>query len=239
MFFCFATCLVGLSIGLMINIYVVGDALFPPTPLPSTSSTSNTAPPSNTPPSLNLASDEFTAAKTDDSGEPHYNQETLLWQAYAVLAALKEHNYTALSDLVHPDKGLTFTPYSTVDATKDRRLSADALSKSASNTDLYIWGLWDGSGLPIQLSIQDYFDRFVYNANFYSAPMFGVNMVLSSGNSQENVAAAYPEGEFIEFYFPGIEPNNNGFDWCGLKLVFERAEQGYQLVGLIHSEWTI
>jgi len=222
----------------MINLNVVGGALFPHTPSQRTVSTSDTVPLSSKPQSSTPESNEDTE-KANESGEPQYNQEALLQQAYAVLSALKEKNYTALSGLVHPDKGLTLTPYSTVDSTKDRRLSAAELSKSGSNTDLSIWGLHDGSGFPIQLSIQDYFDRFVYNAEYASAPMLGVNRVISAGNSLENVAAAYPEGEFVEFYIPGIEPKNNGFDWCGLKLVFERVAEEYKLVGLIHSEWTI
>ena len=66
-----------------------------------------------------------------------------------------------------------------------------------------------------------------------------MDLVISSGNSLENVSKAYPSASFVEFYYPGLEEANEGFDWCALKLVLEPYEGNLMLVGVIHSQWTI
>lgn len=231
LFYCVATCLVGLSIGLMINIQVVGDTLFTYSGKQSTATIG--------------AQTRSTDAQTFSSVESGlaipdapYHQEALLQKSYQVLNALAAQDFEALSKLVHSEKGLRLTPYSTVDPSKDLSVGADELSKASQNQTLYTWGISKSSSAPIHLSITDYFSSYVYNADYLTAPMIGVNTLFSSGNSLENVIDAYPDGEFVEFYFPGIKSQNNGFDWCGLKLVFEWHETDYKLVGLIHSEWT-
>jgi len=233
-FFCLVTCLLGLSIGLMVNLHVVGDFVTPPaenTPSTSQSVIAVQAPVTKT--AAEKSHDE------SDGAPLEVTNEGLLKQSFLVLRALKEQDYPAFAQLVHPSKGVRFTPFSTVDKEADRYFKQNELSKAKEDTTLYIWGLQDGSGLPIQLSIQDYIKKFVYNADYASAPQIGINTLFSSGNSLENVAEAYPDCHFVEFYFPEIDPKNNGFDWCGLKLVFEPVGQSYQLVGIIHSEWTI
>lgn len=176
---------------------------------------------------------------TDSEPVEALAQKELLRQSYVVLDALKNKDYAALSALVHPQKGLTLTPYSTVDPLKDQTLPCEDIAKVSKNENLYVWGFYDGSGAPIQLSIADYFEQFVYNADYSSAPMIGVDTVLSTGNSLENVATAYPDARFVEFYYPKLDPKHDGLDWCGLKLVFEQVLSNFKLVGIIHSEWTI
>lgn len=222
----------------MINVQVVGDALFAAghsqgakSPAVSTSAPSN---------SESLPSTKVKVTQDSDATSvTPLGQEELIRQSYLVLNSLKNQDYLALSGYVHPQKGLTLTPYSTVDPQKDKTLQSGDIAKAAKNDALYVWGFHDGSGAPIQLSISDYFKTYVYNADYSKAPMIGVNTVLSMGNSLENVQVAYPDAQFVEFYFPSLDPKYNGLDWCGLKLVFEQVLQEYKLVGLIHSEWTI
>ena len=59
-----------------------------------------------------------------------------------------------------------------------------------------------------------------------------------TGNALENVAESFPGCRFLEYHFPGLEPKNEGFDWCSLKLVLSPYQGEWRLVGLIHSEWT-
>lgn len=238
-FLCLLTCLLGLSIGLMVNLHVIGGTIFSPDLTQKTPSTSQLVINQDASQPITPSADTNSSNETEQSNDQGYNQEMLLKQAYAVLNAFKNHNYKDLSELIHPTKGVSFTPFSTVDRTTDRTFTSTDLLKTESNKNLYIWGLQDGSGIPIQLTMLDYFNRYVYNADYVDAPMIGVNTVISTGNSLENVSEAYPDCYFVEFYFPGINPENKGFDWCGLKLVFESNANDYVLVGIIHSEWTI
>lgn len=163
----------------------------------------------------------------------------LLERAGQVLESLKTEDYAALSQLVHPQRGVTLTPYSTVDPIRDNVLTQADVAKLATDDQISLWGLYDGSGNPIRCTGTEYFDRYVFNTDYTQAPQVGIDTILISGNALENVTAAYPDGRFVEYHFPGIDPALEGFDWCSLKLVFEEWDNDWYLVGLIHGEWTI
>ena len=166
------------------------------------------------------------------------NNDILLERSESALELLKAEDYTGLSALIHPEKGLTLTPFSTVSAEYDRTLSSQEVSVLSEDEETYVWGVMDGSGMPIRSTCDAYFDRFVFNADYTQAPEVGIDTVLMSGNALENVADAYPQARFVDYSFPGIAPEKNGYDWCSLKLVFEPWQNNWYLVGLIHSEWT-
>ena len=155
------------------------------------------------------------------------------------LAALKESDYEALAALVHPEKGVTLTPYSTVEPSCDRNLLPAQLVVLPEDDIPYVWGIEDGTGAPIELTGREYFERYVFNADYTAAPETAVDTVLMQGNALENVASAYPEGRFVEYHFPGLDEQMAGYDWCSLKLVFECYQGYWYLVGLVHSEWTV
>lgn len=186
--------------------------IFPPGPLSPESSTDTCDPTDNTP---------------------------LLEAGDAVLEALKRGDIQVLAALIDTERGVTFTPYSTVDPRSDLTFLPDQFTEAGINGTRYVWGATQGKGDPIELTLPEYLKRYVYNAEYTRAPVIGVDHVFSSGNSLENVAEAYPDARFLEYYFPGVDPSNNGFDWCALKLVFLPRDEGYRLVGIIHSEWTI
>ena len=178
---------------------------------------------------------DMAAATDPDSNAP------LLEAGNAVLDALKRSDIQTLSALVDPERGVTFTPYSTVDPHSDLTFSPDQLSQAWANGARYIWGHTQGKGDAITMTLPEYLQSYVFNADYTQAPIIGVNSVLSSGNSLENVEDAYPDDRFLEYYFPGQDPEIGGLDWCALKLVFsDEGHAGtYKLVGIIHSEWTI
>lgn len=163
----------------------------------------------------------------------------LLMRATSVLSAIKSKDYITLSTYVHPQKGVTFTPYSTVEPEANLNFSVSGIARAGEDPLQYIWGITDGRGSPIQLTMADYFAVYVFNADYTQAPIIGVDRVIGSGNAPENVAEAYPQGRFVEFHFPWLAKENKGFDWCSLKLVFEEYNGDFKLVGIIHSQWTI
>lgn len=163
----------------------------------------------------------------------------LLRAAFDVAAALKNQDYQTLSTFVHPTDGVIFTPYSTVDPKANLRFYPTQIANLGNDTSKYLWGISDGKGEALELTAAEYFARYVYNADYLQAPMLGVDQIIGSGNALENVSEVFPDSRFVEFYFPGITPEYNGFDWCGLKLVFTEYKNEYKLSAIIHSEWTI
>ena len=55
----------------------------------------------------------------------------------------------------------------------------------------------------------------------------------------ENQFEIYDNPIVVEYYFPGFNPEYEGMDWKSLRLVFEKYEDSWKLVGIIHNQWTI
>lgn len=177
-------------------------------------------------------------AQQSDSPDLPLGNEVLLARAMEVAGYLRDRDWSALAGAVHPERGVRFTPYSSV-SDGDMVFSPEEAAAFGTDARSYMWGYSDGAGEPMTMTVRDYVDRFVFNANFTQAPLLAVNRVQVYGNALENVADAYPEGSFVEFYYDGLDPASEGFDWCALKLVFESYQGRLMLVGVIHSEWTI
>ena len=159
----------------------------------------------------------------------------LLGTASYAVQVLKDKDYAALSSLVDPERGIAFTPYSTVEPKLDRVLTRQEVAALEQDAAVYTWGLYDGSGEPIQMTNEQYFERFVFNTDYTRASMIGIDRVLLTGNALENITDAYPGCRFVDYSIPDDE----GVDWYSLKLVFRPGDTGWLLVGIVHGEWTI
>ncbi|MGN9163773.1 hypothetical protein ACTNDY_00610 [Tissierellaceae bacterium HCP3S3_D8] len=164
---------------------------------------------------------------------------SLMVHAINTMEVIKNRDMDKLSTVVHPTKGIRFTPYPYVEIDSDQIFQREQLTSALKSSQTYTWGNYDGSGEPIKLTFKDYYDRFVYDEDFANPQLIGNNIIVGQGNTEENVVKAYPNGKFIEFYFSGFKSEYGGADWRSLKLVFEQEEGTWYLVGIIHGEWTI
>ena len=195
-----------------------------------------TAPPGTSQNPVNSSS--AARSTTADPLEPTDNF-SLLSSACAVNRCLQQRSWATLSAYVHPDRGVTFTPYSTVDPENDLNFSADQIKELGQDFNVYTWGIEDGRGDPIKMTFKEYFERYVYNRDYTQAVEIGIDRVMTGGNALENLTEAYPGCRFVDFSFPSADPVNDGLDWSSLKLVFEPSEAHWYLVGIVHGEWTI
>ena len=178
--------------------------------------------------------EELEGNKGDESSEAD-----LLKRALHVIELIGNKDMENLSNYVHPTKGLRFSPYDFIDAKSYVVFTKEEVAKLNENTKVYTWGNYDGTGEPIKLSFNDYYEKFIYDVNFANPHMIGSNTIIGKGNTISNIEEVYPDGNFIEFYFSGIDPKYEGMDWRSLKLVFEQENGVWYLVGIIHSQWTI
>lgn len=155
------------------------------------------------------------------------------------LGALKNKNFGYLATLAHPEKGVRFTPYAYVDLENNVVLKADEIKNIMADSRSFLWGHYDGSGEPMNLPFGEYFDKFVWDRDFSEAYLEMKNQSIGSGNSINNIEEAYPEGQYYEYHFPGFDPQYEGMDWVSLRLVFEKYEEKWYLVGVVHAQWTI
>lgn len=167
------------------------------------------------------------------------DNDLVLNQAIKVLELLKEQDWIAVSDYVHPEKGVRLSPYQNVDINKDLVFTEGQIHSILASSLIYSWGTYDGTGDLIELHFSAYYYKFIYDEEFINATVIGNNKVVSYGNTINNIKEIYKDGYFIEFYFSEIDPQYGGLDWRSLTLVFEECEGIWYLVGIIHGEWTI
>lgn len=164
---------------------------------------------------------------------------SLLTTAMEVIDLIEDMNMSDLDVYVHPSKGVRFTPYDYVDLQNDIVIQAAQFQNLVNSPVVNNWGEFDGTGDPIDMTFDDYYDRFIYDVDFANPEMIGNNYKIGTGNIINNVDTEYPNGQFVEFHFTGFDPQYNGMDWRSLKLVFEDHNGAWHLVGIIHGEWTI
>lgn len=223
---CVLALALGICAGLMLNVKVLGGRGILPGPRPSAT------------PSGAVTTAVLPIAPPMEELDPTDNAP-LLKSGETVLAALKAGDVETLSTLTDLDRGITFTPYSTVDPHSDLTFLPDQLAQAGSSNTTYVWGYTQGKGDPISLTLSEFLDQYVFSTDYTRAPVIGIDHINVSGNALENVADAYPGDRFLEYYIPGENPEYGGLDWSALKLVFTNVGGAYKLVGIIHSEWTI
>lgn len=166
-------------------------------------------------------------------------------RAAKAIMALKEQDIDELAGLVHPVKGVTFSPYTYVRPLQgapgeaDLVFSASQLRDLWSDTTIYHWGAYDGSGEPIELTFPEYYERFVYDVDFARPDAVGFDETVGQGNTINNIAEVYPNAVTVEYHFEGIDAQYEGMDWRSLRLVLEEVDGVWYVVGIVHDEWTI
>jgi len=158
--------------------------------------------------------------------------------AYKVLEYIRDDDFTSLQHLIHPDLGVTFSPYATVNLSTNRQFTSSQISRLNTDTNIYVWGVFNGSGEPIELTPADYFARFVSAAEFINAPDIGVNQIIRSGNALENITETFPDIRFVDFHISRGEPTDET-DWSSLRLGFENYNGNLRLIAVVYSSWTI
>jgi len=164
---------------------------------------------------------------------------SLLLTALTLAELIGDEDFEAVAQYVDPVNGVRFSPYGYVDVTTDRVYAAQDLETAMQDQTVYNWGAFDGTGDPIDMDFDDYYDRFIYDHDFANPHMIGNNTVIGTGNTLVNISQVYPNASFVEFHFTGFEPMYEGMDWRSLRLVLEEQNGDWVLLGIIHDEWTI
>ena len=179
--------------------------------------------------------------KNNIQNSPSYDDTTLLNISNTILTFFKNRDFVHLSEYIHPQYGVRFSPYGNTDTMRDKRLSKEELMQLSKSNKSIKWGISDGTGEPINLSISNYIKRFVYDADFLNAKDISVNKIIGEGVSfnADTIKHIYPNSDFIEFYFPGFNPKYQGMDWRALIFVFKKENGKQYLIAVIHDQWRV
>lgn len=191
---------------------------------------------SPTPSHTSTPSGETSAPAT---ASPAADTSALPALADSLVGLVAQQRWDTLARFVHPEQGLRFSPYGYVDSS-DVVLTPASVATLNASTEPRLWGRYDGSGKPIRMPFDEYYERFVYDRRYREAIRGSVNEQLGTGNTINNLPAFFGgNAAFIEYHVRGSE-EYSGMDWRSLRLVFlPDAEGRWRLVGLVHDEWTI
>jgi len=156
--------------------------------------------------------------------------------AYRVLEYIRDDDFVSLSHVVHPEYGVVLSPYATINLATDRRFSAEQIAAIDTDTNVYVWGVYNGRGEPIELTPAEYFDKFVPAADFFDAKIIGINRIVRSGNALENITEVFPNVQFIDFHISGGD-SIEAPDWSSLRLGFEEYDGYFRLITIVYSTW--
>ncbi|MBD3288827.1 hypothetical protein GF337_08505 [candidate division KSB1 bacterium] len=175
-------------------------------------------------------------SKPSEKANTEQPQEIIKKRSREILRALKEKNMKKLAEYVHPEKGVRISPSGYIDVKSDVVLTPAKIRRA--ETNIYHWGYEDGSGDSIKLSFGNFIDTYLYDYDFLKAQETGYEEVIQKGNTKVNITEVYPNSKFITYHFPGTDKNDH-FDWRSLRLVFEKKNETWYLVGISHDQWTI
>lgn len=163
---------------------------------------------------------------------------TLEEAAYQVINALAVMDMETVADFVHPEKGVRFSPYTYVEE-EHLVFSAEELPDLVGLNETFTWGQFDGTGDPINMTFDEYYDRFIYSADFADPEAMAVNEELGWSSMINNIDEFYPGSSFVEYHFSGFDEQYGGLDWVSLRLVFIQEDGVWFLVGVVKDQWTI
>ena len=170
---------------------------------------------------------------------PEDAKEIIGETAGLVVRAIADKDFDTVSEYTHPELGVRFTPYTFVTVESDLVFTKNEIKNFLNDANVYLWGYYDGSGEEIRLTPGEYYEKFIYPADYVNAPQIGYNEVLSFGNMLENQFEVYKGAIIVEYYYPGFDPQYGGLDWRSLRLVFQQNNGSWKLTGLINNQWTI
>lgn len=161
----------------------------------------------------------------------------LAQSSWDTLQAIRQENWQEVAKATHPELGLRFSPYLYLQST-DVLVSADALLALTQTTTPRLWGTQQGSGEPLEMSFEAYYERYIYSADFFFADVIGYNQQAHPSNLLDNCGEIYLHNAFIDYHFEGFNPDYGGMDFRTLRLIFAPYQNEWRLVAIVNDEWT-
>ncbi|SFP67876.1 hypothetical protein [Salibacterium halotolerans] len=175
-----------------------------------------------------------TAGENAGSGE-----EAAASAAQSVVDYLISQDWTRLSELVHPQEGVLFSPYVYVREDEAQVFQAEEIESFFQNEQQHVWGTQDGSGRPIEMTPSAYYEEYIYDPGLSDPDEMNVGEIAQRGSMQNNIQDVFPDATVVEFYVEGSGESAQ-MNWSALNVVMKQDESGaWKVVALVNDEWTI
>lgn len=155
-----------------------------------------------------------------------------------IVTRLQNRDYQALSQYVHPDEGLTVTPYLYVDS-EAVTFTKQQVSQWLTDQTTYLFGYNDGRGDPINVTPIAFIERFIETRALTEPDEVLIDAFSTHGNSLNNTKEAFPDlSTVVEYHYDGTE-EYVGMDWRSLHFVFKEIDGYTYLRAILSDQWTI
>ena len=155
-----------------------------------------------------------------------------------IVTLLQNRDYQAFSQYVHPDEGLTVTPYLYVDS-EAVTFTKQQVSQWLTDQTTYLFGYNDGRGDPINVTPIAFIERFIETRALTAPDDVLIDAFSTHGNSLNNTTEAFPDlSAVVEYHYDGTE-EYVGMDWRSLHFVFKEIDGYTYLRAILSDQWTI
>ena len=162
-------------------------------------------------------------------------EATAIEAAEAIIDAISTQNEEVLEAAANED-GVRFSPSAFVNVSADTVVTPTGFNGFFADSTESTWGNHAGSGDPIVLTNQDYWNEFVYPRDFISEGTVGEDIRQATSSTIDNSGDVYPGATIVEYYIPPTE--EGGLDWSSLRLALEQNGSDWFLSGVMMDLWT-
>ena len=178
-------------------------------------------------PSLGFASANDEAAVSDSK---------VIEAGKTVLELIKNEDFATLAQDFIGTEGVWFSLSTNLEEVQ-QTLNRQQVANTKNDKTEYLWGYGDGSGLPIEQTIQVYLRERVSHKDFASGEAVVNEIQTRATNCLNTLQTLAPEHQWVEFYLPATA--EGGFDWASRYLIFKPNNQRLDLVGIANHQWCI
>ncbi|MBS4197331.1 hypothetical protein [Lederbergia citri] len=158
--------------------------------------------------------------------------------AESIMESFEKLDMVKLSDYVHSEKGLLFSPYVFINQ-ESLVFQKSEIRELLNDKKKRLWGYYDGSGFPIELTASEYFNNFLPVEKFIKDGLVLVDDLKERGNIKNNIKDFFPQSKTVEYFLEGSQ-ENDGMDWQSIIFVFEKDQNGlWKLVAIVNDGWSI
>ena len=186
-------------------------------------------------PTVGIATPQRVRGRQASALSPATAERTIANRSRAVVNALSRRDMRGLARLVHPTRGVRFSPSPSV-SESDAILTRAELVSAWRDRRPDVWGETEAG--EINMTFQQYFAEYVYDRDFARIGQVSYNGSRSHGTNSNTLRDNYPRAILVEYHSPGRDPRAEGMDWKSLWLIFERAGREWYLVDIAHDEWS-
>lgn len=163
------------------------------------------------------------------------SQEIIEKQTHKVIRLIRDKDFKGLSKEVHPINGLTLSSTPEIKLNHNITVSKDTIANWKFSDKKFKWGVLDGEGNQIELTLEEYYNLYMYDTDYANKAEISYNKYIERADGKKvNIYEAYKDGIVVEYFFKGTE-ENNFVDWKSIYLCFERYNNAWYLSAIAHS----